>query len=54
MTYPVSIEQHFYLSVEFSSEEDFLDWEGAGACISDLEPSQIVREKIHSDWTPDS
>jgi len=54
MTYPVSIEEHLYLSVEFSSKEDFLEWEGAGACISDLNPSQIIREKISSDWTSES
>jgi len=52
MTYPVSIEQHLSLSVEFSSKEDFLEWEGAGACISDLEPSQITMETIDSDWAP--
>ncbi len=52
MTYSVSIEQHLRLSVEFSSEEDFLEWEESGASISDLGPSQIIREKIHSEWIP--
>jgi len=52
MTYSVSIEQHLRLSVEFSTEEDFLNWENDGACISDLQPSQIITEKIHSEWIP--
>ena len=52
MAYSVSIEQLLHLSVEFPSEKDFLEWEESGACISDLGPSQIIREKIHSEWIP--
>ena len=52
MSYFVSIDQHLHLSVEFSSEKDFLEWQESGACVSDLGPSQIILQKIHSEWIP--
>lgn len=51
-TYSVSIEQHTHLIVEFGSEQDFIDWEDLGSCISDLHPSQVASERIHSDCRP--
>ena len=51
-TYSVSIEQHTHLIVEFESEQDFIDWEDLGSCISELHPSQIARQKIHSECSP--
>ena len=51
-TYSVSIEQHTHLIVEFESEQDFIDWEDLGSCISDLHPSQIASQKIHSERSP--